>query len=160
MARPDSSEDVLIVGAGLVGLACAYSVARAGRRPLVIDAERPGAGASWGNAGWVAFSPPVVAPVPSPEVIPSSLRWLFQRDSPLRIVPTPTAGYLGWLTRFALSCSPSVARSALAATRAFNEGTAALFDDFERTGGVDLEMERLGTLVVYVTGPRFSVQLL
>jgi D-amino-acid dehydrogenase len=141
-------EPVLVVGAGLVGLACAYSLARRGVRPLVIDAGFPGSGASSGNAGWVAFAPEIVAPVPAPRVLRMSLRWLLQRNSPLRLVPRLELDYLRWLARFVVSCSSDVAAAGLRSTLAFNAETADLFDDLEREGP-DFEMERSGLLVVH-----------
>jgi D-amino-acid dehydrogenase len=115
---------------------------------LVIDADRPGSGASWGNAGYVAFAPEIVAPVPAPGVVRSSLRWFVQPDSPLRLVPRIDAEYVRWLGRFIVSCSSKAAAAGLRATVSLNAETADLFDALERDG-LDFEMERLGVLVVY-----------
>lgn len=46
-----SEADVLVIGAGLTGLAAGHDLARAGRSVLIIDAEDPGEGASARNAG-------------------------------------------------------------------------------------------------------------
>lgn len=154
MAREDE-QDVVVVGAGLVGLACAYSLASNGVRPLVIDANEPGSGASWGNAGWVTFAPELVAPVPAPGVARTSLQWLVQRHSPLRLVPRLDWEYLRWLGRFTASCSSSAAAAGLRATLALNEGTANLFDALEREG-LDFEMQRQGVLLVYRSSRGFE----
>jgi D-amino-acid dehydrogenase len=119
-----------------------------GFEPLVIDADRPGSGASWGNAGYVAFAPEIVAPVPAPGVVRTSLRWLVQPNSPLRLAPRADAEYLRWLGRFVLSCSSKTAAAGLRATLALNAKTADLFDALERDG-LEFEMERPGALVVY-----------
>jgi 2-polyprenyl-6-methoxyphenol hydroxylase-like FAD-dependent oxidoreductase len=47
------ADRVVIVGAGAVGLSCAYFLQRAGFDVDVIDAGPVGNGASWGNAGWI-----------------------------------------------------------------------------------------------------------
>lgn len=49
-----TSDDVLIVGGGVVGLACAWRLAGEGMRVRVLEAERPGAGASGVAAGMLA----------------------------------------------------------------------------------------------------------
>ena len=46
--------DVAVVGAGIIGVACALQLARQGKRVVVIDKQPPGHGASFGNAGDVA----------------------------------------------------------------------------------------------------------
>ncbi len=48
---PERSAETVVVGAGVVGLATAYFLARAGHDVMVIDAGRPNAMASGGNAG-------------------------------------------------------------------------------------------------------------
>ena len=45
--------EVLIIGAGLTGLACAYELARAGKEVHVIDSLMPGQGASARNGGMI-----------------------------------------------------------------------------------------------------------
>ena len=49
-----AAADVVVVGAGVVGLAAAWSAARRGLRVLVLEASAPGAGASGVAAGMLA----------------------------------------------------------------------------------------------------------
>ena len=49
-----SAEDIVVVGAGIVGVACALALARRGARVVVVDRQEPGLGASYGNAGHLA----------------------------------------------------------------------------------------------------------
>jgi glycine oxidase len=46
--------DVVIIGAGIVGLASARELARTGKRVLLLDRGEPGSGASWAAAGMLA----------------------------------------------------------------------------------------------------------
>ncbi|MCM8744385.1 NAD(P)/FAD-dependent oxidoreductase, partial [Pseudomonas koreensis] len=48
------SADIAVIGAGIIGVACALQLARQGRRVVVIDRQPPGHGASFGNAGHLA----------------------------------------------------------------------------------------------------------
>src|SRR5258706_9687204 len=105
---------VLVVGAGVIGLACAFAIAREGRRVILVDRGLPGRGTSFGNAGHVATES--VFPLASPEVVRGALRYLLDRESPLRIRPGYALRILPWLARFAW-----------AARRAsFERGTAAI----------------------------------
>ena len=49
-----AEHDALIVGAGVIGLACAWRAAQRGLDVLVLERERPGAGASNVAAGMLA----------------------------------------------------------------------------------------------------------
>jgi D-amino-acid dehydrogenase len=138
----------VVVGAGVVGLASAYALARDGIQTVVLERETPGAGSSWRNAGWIAFAPPIVSPVPGRSALTTSLRWLLHRDSPLRLIPRLDPQYARWLVRFVRSCSDSAAASGLEATRAFNAATALLFDELAREA-VGFEMETSDLLIVY-----------
>jgi glycine oxidase len=52
---PERSEyDLVVVGAGVIGLACAWRAARAGLSVLVVDRDHPGSGASGVAAGMLA----------------------------------------------------------------------------------------------------------
>jgi glycine oxidase len=53
-AKSENSYDVLIVGAGVIGLACAWRAAAAGARVAVLERDRPAAGATGVAAGMLA----------------------------------------------------------------------------------------------------------
>ena len=91
--------DMMVIGAGVIGLACAFRLARLGQRVLLMDRSEPGHGASFGNAGHIATEQ--VFPLASPEVVRGALGYLFNPGSPLRIRPA----YLLPMPRPAASCS-------------------------------------------------------
>ena len=97
MAR--ASGTVLVVGAGVIGLACALRLAREGRRVVLVDRDEPGRGTSFGNAGHVATEQ--VFPLASPEVVRGVVGYLLDPQSPLRIRPAYAFNILPWLVRFA-----------------------------------------------------------
>ena len=53
-APKTSSYDVVVIGAGVIGLSCAWQAARTGRSVLVVDRDRPASGASGVAAGLLA----------------------------------------------------------------------------------------------------------
>jgi len=101
MQRPT----VLVVGAGVIGLACAFRIAREGVRVVVVDRLEPGRGTSFGNAGHIATES--VFPLASPAVVRGSLGYLLDRESPLRIRPGYALTILPWLLRFVWSARSS-----------------------------------------------------
>lgn len=93
--------DVLIVGAGVIGLAAAYELSKAGAKVVVIDKFEPGYGCSYGNAGWI--TPCFAMPLPMPGMLFKSFKWLLDPESPLYIKPELSATLVSWLMRFMAS---------------------------------------------------------
>ena len=90
--------DVLILGAGIIGLSMAVELQKSGRKVLVIDKGEPGYGCSYGNAGWM--TPCFSMPLPQPGMFLKSIGWLLDQDSPLRIKPQVSWLLVRWMTHF------------------------------------------------------------
>ena len=95
--------DVVVLGGGVIGLACALYLLRAGRSVTVIEKDRVGAAASHGNCGTI--TPSHATPLAMPGVIGQALRWMLKPDAPLRIAPRLDFGLLEWLLNFAHRCN-------------------------------------------------------
>lgn len=134
---------IVVVGAGVVGLCCAYSLRRRGFDVVVIDRSSPGGATSHGNGGWV--SPGFSCPVPEPEVRKTSLRWLLRPDSPLYIRLHPDPAFLRWLWAFWTRCNERDYQAGLDALARLNTHTMELYDAMV-ADGVDFEMYSQGLL--------------
>jgi glycine/D-amino acid oxidase-like deaminating enzyme len=106
--------EVVVVGAGLIGAACALRLAAEGRDVLLLDTQPLGRNASFGNAGHIATEQ--LFPLASAEVIRSSWRYLLDAESPLRVRAAYLLPILPWLARFVWAARPS----------AFARGVSAL----------------------------------
>ena len=93
--------DVLIVGGGVIGLASAYELSKAGAKVVVIDKFEPGYGCSYGNAGWI--TPCFAMPLPMPGMLLKSFKWLLDPESPLYIKPELSPTLISWLLTFMAS---------------------------------------------------------
>lgn len=78
-----TSADVVIVGAGVVGLSCAVHLASAGATVSVLESQTVGGGASTHNAGWVV--PSMCDPVPSPAALRLAARQVWRPDGPVKV---------------------------------------------------------------------------
>src|SRR5690606_10190780 len=68
--------DVIVVGAGAIGLAVADRLAGTGRSVVVVDAREPGREASWAGSGALSLIMPDVAPAPlRPLALRSEALW-------------------------------------------------------------------------------------
>lgn len=125
-------QSVVVVGGGIVGLSCAWALQQRGIDVEVLDRREIGAGASWGNAGYV--SPALVVPLTAPGMLRYSARAVFDRRSPLSIPPHASLRLVRFLLHMARSCTTarwheSVATYQRLAGRvfdAFDEQQAAL----------------------------------
>jgi D-amino-acid dehydrogenase len=93
--------EVLIVGGGVIGLAAAYELSKAGAKVVVIDKFEPGYGCSYGNAGWI--TPCFAMPLPMPGMLLKSFKWLLDPESPLYIKPELSPTLISWLLSFMAS---------------------------------------------------------
>lgn len=95
-----SSETIAVIGAGVIGAAVAYALAREGRPVLLLDRGPPGmGGASFGNVGHIASE--LVEPLPSPQRLFGFWRELFALDGPLDVPLARLRPFLPWASRFA-----------------------------------------------------------
>lgn len=87
-----------VVGAGVVGLSCAYELSEIGHRVTVVDAGTVGAAASAGNAGWV--TPFLSTPRAAPGAVRDAVRSFTRTDGPARMRPHLEVGFAAWILRF------------------------------------------------------------
>jgi len=93
-------DTIAVIGAGIIGAAVAYALAREGRRIVLLDRAEPGiAGASFGNVGHIAAE--LVQPLPSPGLLFGFWRELFRFDGALDLPARQVLRMLPWIRRFA-----------------------------------------------------------
>ena len=93
-------DTIAIVGAGIVGAAAAFALAREGRKVLLLDRAEPGtAGASFGNAGHIAAE--LVQPLPSPGLLFGFYREQFRFGGALDLGPRQALRMSPWIMKFA-----------------------------------------------------------
>ncbi len=104
-----SSPDVLVIGAGVVGLSTALALARRGVGVTVIDRGEPGRGCSYGNAGLIV--PGHALPIATPNTLCRLPRLLLGQDHVLRLRPRPDPILARWLLLFLRACRWERARA-------------------------------------------------
>jgi D-hydroxyproline dehydrogenase len=93
-------DTIAVVGAGVVGAAAAFALAREGRKVLLLDRAEPGtAGASFGNAGHIATE--LLQPLASPGLLFGFYRELFRFGGALDLSPRQMLRMMPWIARFA-----------------------------------------------------------
>jgi D-amino-acid dehydrogenase len=102
----DVDFDVVVLGAGVVGINTAYWAMRAGRKVCVVDRE-PAAGleTSFANGGQISVSH--AEPWANPSAPLKILAWLFDGRSPLLFRPKLDLHQWLWIAQFMIDCLPS-----------------------------------------------------
>jgi D-amino-acid dehydrogenase len=137
--------DVVVVGAGVVGVCAAYELARAGAAVTVLE-RGPGWGGecSWGNAGLLV--PSHARPIAAPENLRAGLRWMVRRDSPFGMRPQPAL--VPWLLRYARASTAARAAAGETLQRELSVEGLARFDELAAEG-IDGGYRRSGMLTVH-----------
>jgi D-amino-acid dehydrogenase len=148
------SDRVVVVGGGVIGACSAYYLAKAGFRVTVLDRGRFGAGCSHANCGYVC--PSHVLPLATPGAVWSTLKTLFQRNSPLKVRSWTVLKNLGWFLGFARKCNERDVLRAGHAIQALLNSSRDLFDELIRGERLACEWEARGLLFVFLTPKHFD----
>ena len=139
MSRPA----VVVVGGGVVGLACAWELHRAGAEVSLLERDRLGGGVSAGNTGWVV--PSMASPLAAPGVIREGIAQLVSRGGAFVLRPSPDPAFVRWLWSFRRSCTPARFDAGVRALLALNRRTLELFDEYRTE--MRFEMHSTGLVI-------------
>jgi D-amino-acid dehydrogenase len=147
--------EVVVIGAGIVGLSAAWFLHADGHRLTVVDRDPAGDKASFGNASAIGYSEIVPASVPG--LIWRVPRWLFDPLGPLSLRPAHLPALMPWLVRFLRAGRHAEVERITAALAALMH---PVYDDFlpllDRLGIAD-QLHRLPAMTVYETDAGFEV---
>jgi D-amino-acid dehydrogenase len=147
---------IVVVGAGVVGLACGYELLRDGHDVVVLDSARAGQAASHGNAAKVAIAE--AGPVPAPGMVIRGLKWMLRPDSPLYVKPSLSPPFLRFLLAMARNCTEAQFRAGLALNLRLATQADEMFDEW-RDAGLHFEMHQRGVLLAYEDKAHFENRL-
>ena len=96
--------NVVIIGAGIVGVSTAIWLQRAGVNAILVDRGGPASGTSYGNAGVLAAA--AVVPVTVPGLVAKAPGMLLDKNQPLFLNWSYLPRLLPWLPRYLSHCNP------------------------------------------------------
>ncbi|HEX7405813.1 MAG TPA: FAD-dependent oxidoreductase [Candidatus Nanopelagicaceae bacterium] len=137
-----------ILGAGPIGLALAYEIAKRGEEVIVISTSRNTGKAAEVNAGWIV--PIMAAPVPAPGMVKKSLGWMLKKESPLKISMFPRPSHVSFMAQMLRNTSQRHFAHGLHALSEFGRGTLESFDKYQAEG-VDFELHKTGLLMAFLS---------
>lgn len=144
-----TTADVVVIGAGIVGLACAWSALKDGATVAIVDRDFEGDRASHGNAGGIAVTEST--PLAVHGLFLKTARWLVDPLGPLALDWRHVPAALPWFLAFRRASRSDRFQSISYALARLNN---CVYDDivpmFDDIGALDAFYRR-GALTVYET---------
>lgn len=147
---------IVVVGAGVVGLAAGYRLVKDGHDVTVLDSQSFGLGPSYGNAALVTDV--LSFPVPAPGSVSTAARSLLSADSAITVAPGLRPSYAAFLLRMALATRPGSFALGTIAQDTLCRIAMASFDEY-RDDGLEFEEHRRGSLHVFETAAEYDAAM-
>lgn len=145
---------VCVLGAGIVGLACAYELDRQGARVTVVDMATSGAGASAGNGAQLSYS--YVQPLADASIWGQLPKLLLSSDSPLKIRPQWDVAQWRWGLAFMQACNARASYRTTAKLLHLAALSRTGLDRMRAAHQPDCDFSSTGKLVLYPNAKSFA----
>lgn len=140
--------DIIVIGAGIVGLSTAWALRQDGHRITVVDAhDRVGAGTSEANGGQLSYR--YVAPLADPDILAKIPGWMLRSDAPVRFRPRFDPAQWRWLLQFLAACNTRDKQHTVAALLPLSLLSRAIVHEWVDTHRLQFDFVRNGKLVVH-----------
>ncbi len=154
MIQMDSPRSVVVLGAGIVGLASAWELAQQGYQVTVVDRASSGAGASRANGAQLSYS--YVQPLADASIWRQLPKLLLASDSPLTLRIQADPAQWSWGLQFLAACRDDVSRRTTATLLALAAQSRAGFDAMMAQTGLACDFSATGKLVLYAEPASFA----
>lgn len=149
-------KDIVIVGAGCIGLMSAYCLVKSGRSISIIDKGDITDGTSFGNAGLLsAFKK---APLSAPGAITDTIKLMLKGESPASIHPTLNLHLYKWLLKFAASSTEARLKRTLALFERYGQISLDMYESMVQDDGIDFHFRKDGLLMIYTEQSTFDAK--
>jgi len=130
----DNKFDVLVLGAGIIGVSSVWHLQSRGQKAALLDRAQPGRGASFGNAGLIERSS--IVPYHFPRHLGDVLRYATNRQSAMRYDVSYLPKIAAWLYQFWRHSSPQNLAKATAALLPLIEQSVSEHDVMIKAAGL------------------------
>lgn len=148
------TKNIAVIGAGIVGAACAARLVMAGEKVTIIDRLSPGEACSFGNAG--GLSPSISFPLATPGMYRQIPGWLLDSDGPLVLSWKHLPAATPWLVRFLREGLPGRSETAALGVRTMMRETFQDYEPLFEFAGAKQLIHKVGQLYLFSTDEGFA----
>ena len=143
-------KEVVVIGAGVIGLCSAYYAAQRGFRVTVIDrTSEDHPGCSYGNAGMIV--PSHFVPLAAPGAVALGLKWMRNPESPFWVKPRLDWDLIDWGFKFWRASNAAHVRRAAPVLRELHFASRACFEELAADCRNEFGLVRRGLLALCKT---------
>lgn len=146
--------DVIVLGAGIVGVSTALHLQMQGRSVVLVDRKVPGEGTSYGNAGLIERSS--VIPYAFPRNLAALAKYALNRSSDVRYDPLYLPRIAPFLFSYWRNSSPKKLAVAARAMLPLVEASVSEHDALVEAAGAAHLIREKGWIAAYKTPARFE----
>ena len=154
MNRSENAKSVVVLGAGIVGLASAWELAQQGHRVTVVDRAASGAGASRANGAQLSYS--YVQPLADASIWRQLPKLLLASDSPLKLRIQADPAQWAWGLRFLAACRDERSRATTETLLALAAQSRAGLEAMLAQTQIACDFSATGKLVLYEDAASFA----
>ncbi|MEH2505654.1 D-amino-acid dehydrogenase [Bradyrhizobium sp. AZCC 1578] len=141
---PEDKADVVVLGAGIVGVSTAFAARQRGMPVVLVDRREPGSETSYGNAGIISSGS--ITPLNNPSLWKSLPKYLTNRHAALRWNPLWAVKNAGWVARFLANSAASRLRPRATALHGLIGASAKLHREWIVQAGAGHRIRETGWL--------------
>lgn len=144
------SQQVLIIGGGVIGLASAYYAAQRGHRVTVIERHgKEDGNCSSGNAGMIV--PSHFVPLAAPGMVALGLKWMWNPESPFYVQPRLDRDLFSWGLKFWRVATAEHVRNSAPLLRDLSLASRACFEELAALPDSDFGLVKKGLVMICKT---------
>ncbi|MEH2539646.1 MULTISPECIES: NAD(P)/FAD-dependent oxidoreductase [unclassified Bradyrhizobium] len=140
----EDKADVVVLGAGIVGVSTAFAARQRGMSVVLVDRREPGSETSYGNAGIISSGS--ITPLNNPSLWKSLPKYLTNRHAALRWNPLWAVKNAGWVARFLANSAASRLRPRATALHGLIGASAKLHREWIVQAGAGHRIRETGWL--------------
>ncbi len=145
----DKKGNIIIIGAGIIGLCSAYYLTKAGYKVTLLEQGDLLNNCSSGNAGMIV--PSHFIPLAAPGMISKGIKWMFDSKSPFYVKPSLNLDLISWGLKFWKYANQQHLDRSAVPLRDLHLLSKQLYDDLDKEPTLDFGLEKKGILMLYKT---------